>query len=578
MATFKRSVDGRRPATEIILLSGARLQSCRFSARKAWRHNLDMTISFERIKQRMAPLIDQWRQEKGPGGSVVVTVEDETILAEAFGLADIERVRPFTCDTSFAIASVTKQMTGLLVLMLEREGAIRLDAPALNYLNDFSDLPEDISIRDLCRHRTGLWDHIHLAILMGGWLRDEIDNQKIHALIKRLSFQMSASGECYSYSNSNYALLTWIIESVAGATFEELCARKLFAPLQMGATQIWRRAGSAPAASALGYVCGERGNYEPVNAKIDASGYGGAWSTANDMALWLRNFAADRLNFGDVSMVLAGITPLNAQLTESYGFGLVSKRDREGRLHVAHSGALPGCQSELAYFPDEKAGVFLHFNQDGGELQSDSALDLILDAVFGRAGARTARLKESGSPAPIADGLYINERLGLGIAAASDHETPRLILLGQDVSALLMDEEEWLQRSSPNAVIASRDASGVAALRLHAESLNVKNVECVLDASRLLEADECAGQYRCAMLGIDMDIVAAGQSLTAHLRGPFSWENRISLRRAAGNLFMIDGLSHGRGSAYFRLDAGGRLKEVLVCCNSALGVCFQRLT
>lgn len=537
-----------------------------------------MTISVERIKQRTAPLVDQWRQEKGPGGSVVVTVGDETILAEAFGLADIDRARPFTCETSFAIASVTKHMTGLLILMLEREGAIRLDAPAASYLNGFPDLPEDISIRDLCRHRTGLWDHIHLAILMGGWLKDEIDNQKIHALIDRLSFQMSPTGACYSYSNTNYALLTWIIESVAGATFEDLCARKLFAPLQMQATQIWRRAGSAPAAGALGYVCDKHGGYEPVNAKIDASGYGGAWSTANDLALWLRNLAVDRLNVGDLSMLLADVRSLDNQPAESYGFGLVSRRDREGRRYVAHSGALPGCQSELAYFPDEKTGVFLHFNQDGGEFQSDSALALVLDAVFGRADAGAAPPKASGSAAPIADGLYINERLGLGIVAVSDHETPQLTFLGQDVSALLMNEEERLRQNSPNALITSQDARGAAALRLYAEGFHVKNVECVLDASRLLEADECAGRYRCAMLDIDMDIVAAGRSLTAYLRGPFFWKNRVSLHRAGGNLFTIDGLSHGCGSAYFRLDAGGRAKEILICCNTVLGVCFQRLT
>lgn len=553
-----------------------RLQFSRFAAQKTWRDNLDMMISAERTKQRTASLIDQWRQEKGPGGCVVVIMEDETIFAEAFGLADIDRPRPFTCDTSFAIASVTKHMTGLLVLMLEQDGALRLDAPAANYLTDFPDLPEDISIRDLCRHRTGLWDHIHLAILMGGWLKDEIDNQKIHALVQRLSFQMSPTGACYSYSNTNYALLTWIIESVAGATFEELCTRKLFAPLQMHATQIWRRAGSAPAAGALGYLCDKHGVYEPVNAKIDASGYGGAWSTANDMALWLRNFAADRLNIGDLTTLLAGAGSLGDQSTESYGFGLVSKWDREGRRYVAHSGALPGCQSELAYFPDEKVGAFLHFNHDGGELQSGSAFDLVLDAVFERAAA--APPKASGVTAAIADGLYINQQLGLGIVATSDHETPRLTVLGQDVSALLMNEEERLRRNPPNAVIAPREARGAAALRLHAEGLHVNNVECVLDASRLLKTDECAGQYRSAMLDIDMDIVAAGQSLMARLCGPFSWENRISLHRGGGNFFIIDGLSHGCGSAYFRLDADGRAEEILICCNTALGVCFQRLT
>lgn len=538
-----------------------------------------MTICVERIQQRIGRLIDQWRKVKSPGGVVVVTMEHETILAEAFGLADIDREQPFTCDTDFPIASVTKHMTGLLILMLEREGAICLDAPAINYLHDFPELPGDISIRDLCHHRTGLWDHIHLAVLMGGWLRDEIDNQKIRALIKRLSFQMSASGASYSYSNTNYALLTWIIEGVAGATFEELCARKLFSPLQMRTTQIWRRAGSPAIEGALGYVCDERGKYEPVDAKIDASGYGGAWSTANDMALWLRNFAADRLNLGDLSRLLAGAVSLGDQSTEDYGFGLVSKRDREGRRYVAHSGALPGFQSELAYFPEEKTGVFLHFNHDGGDLQSELALDLVLDAVFDRADALAAptKAKASGQTVSIADGLYINKRLGFGIIACSGCKTLRLTCLGQDISALLMSEDERLRCKPSNAVTVSHDPDGAEVLRLHADGLHVKNAECVLDASRFLETDECAGHYRCAMLDLDMDIVVAGQSLKAHLRGPFSWENRISLHRAGGNLFTIEGLSHGRGSAYFHSDASGRAQEILICCNTALGICFQRL-
>src|SRR5262245_29827711 len=72
-----------------------------------------------------------------PGAVVAVRHGTDTVLSACYGHADLEWQVPVTPDTVFRLASVSKPMTALTVVLLARDGVLDLDAPLRAYLSDY---------------------------------------------------------------------------------------------------------------------------------------------------------------------------------------------------------------------------------------------------------------------------------------------------------------------------------------------------------------------------------------------------------------------------------------------------------
>src|SRR2546428_7757784 len=74
------------------------------------------------------------------GAVTVVVTKDKFLHLESHGLADIAAKKPMTPDTLFWIASMTKPITGVAVLMLQDDGKLNVADPVAKYLPDFANL------------------------------------------------------------------------------------------------------------------------------------------------------------------------------------------------------------------------------------------------------------------------------------------------------------------------------------------------------------------------------------------------------------------------------------------------------
>src|SRR5688572_18893033 len=96
------------------------------------------------------------------GAITVVVAKDKTVHLETTGLADVAAKRPMTPDTLFWIASMTKPVTGVALLMLQDEGKLSVTDPVAKYLPEFSSLktpsgkPANLTIAQLATHTSGL--------------------------------------------------------------------------------------------------------------------------------------------------------------------------------------------------------------------------------------------------------------------------------------------------------------------------------------------------------------------------------------------------------------------------------------
>ncbi len=115
---------------------------------------------------------------KVPGAAVTVVRGDEVLLSRGVGVRDLTQNQPVDPGTVFAIASLTKGFTGVLLARAVISGAIAWDEPIFKYLPSFEvldpELSRTLSVRDLTSHRTGLSELSDALWYQSGRTRAEI--------------------------------------------------------------------------------------------------------------------------------------------------------------------------------------------------------------------------------------------------------------------------------------------------------------------------------------------------------------------------------------------------------------------
>ena len=234
------------------------------------------------------------------GAVTVVVTKDRIAHLETTGLADVASKRPMTPDTMFWIASMTKPVTGVAILMLQDEGKLKVTDPVAKYLPEFADLktpsgkPANLTITQILTHTSGLGEAPGPAAQQAKTLADLVP-------IWLAAPMQYEPGERWRYTQSGINAASRIVEVVSGVTFDVFLQQRLFDPLGMKSTTFYltdeQRARLATAYAknketrALEAVP-PRTDFGPRNRP--PQGNGGLYSTARDYA----RFAQMLLNGG----------------------------------------------------------------------------------------------------------------------------------------------------------------------------------------------------------------------------------------------------------------------------------------
>lgn len=153
-------------------------------------------------------------------GAVLVAYQGEVLLSKGYGFADRDRKIANTPQTQFQIASVTKQFTAVAILILQEQSKVSVSDPICNFIVNCPTMWQEITIHHLLTHTSGIpnYDYRELGIYQSpddtAW-----SPEAFVTVIKKwpLDFQ---PGEKWSYSNSGYIILGYIIEQVTGQPYE----------------------------------------------------------------------------------------------------------------------------------------------------------------------------------------------------------------------------------------------------------------------------------------------------------------------------------------------------------------------
>ena len=176
-----------------------------------------------------------------PGLSLAVIDDGELAWAKAYGVQSVASGQPLAVDSPMELASVSKSLTALAVLRLEREGLLQRDQSIATYLPDLlvgDPRWRDVTARHLLQHRSGLRRADDFRVPCCGQ-PGEFDLQVAVSRIARARLE-SRPGEIFSYSNANYILAAALVERLGGRPFPDFMEKQVFAELGMTNTTVDR--------------------------------------------------------------------------------------------------------------------------------------------------------------------------------------------------------------------------------------------------------------------------------------------------------------------------------------------------
>jgi CubicO group peptidase (beta-lactamase class C family) len=363
----------------------------------------------------------------GPGCAIGVVQAGELTIHRCAGLASLELGVPVGHETTFRVASVTKQFTCAAILMLAAEGRLRLDDEAREHLPELA-APEGaapelaapegaapVTVAHLIHNTSGIRDMLGIMRQGGADLGQPVRPDELMAGILRQRSLNFAPGSRFLYSNSNFLLLGRIAERVSGEPLGAFLERRVFIPAGMTRTRLVEEVGKVVPGLATGYVSRD-GAWTRAPHAFPLHGEGGLVSCVEDLALWSRWLDANP----DLASVLATQAPFGNGVTNLYARGQVV-REYRGVRTVGHGGLWPGYRTEFLRAPAEEVAVIVITNRADADpsLLTHQALDLLLD---GRPGVAAAPVRPDPGIAQAIAGRWLDPvaPMTLDIAVAAD--------------------------------------------------------------------------------------------------------------------------------------------------------------
>jgi len=168
----------------------------------------------------------------GRFNAVWLFAHGDSIFQGATGYRKLRTKDSLRPDDKFQLASVSKPITALGVLLLADRGLVDLDAPVQQYLLDFPD--ERITISQMLSHSSGMGNYMYVTDSIWNNPDSFMTNDEMYCMLAEGHVPAYYEpGQQFDYCNTNFAVLPVLIEAVSGQPFKEFMQSQIFVPLGM---------------------------------------------------------------------------------------------------------------------------------------------------------------------------------------------------------------------------------------------------------------------------------------------------------------------------------------------------------
>jgi CubicO group peptidase (beta-lactamase class C family) len=333
--------------------------------------------------------IEALRQQNGiPGMSVAVTLMNDIVFEQAFGVADLQMQTPLAADAVFPIGSITKTFIATLLMQLVEQGVVGLTDPLRRYIPEY---PHSVTtLQQLAAHTSGLGRdaavNYPMNYSLGPWsdsggrtpLEWYVPSGELLASLSTVELETDPdSGKVYS--NLGVCLLGMALERAAGQPMAQLLAERIFARLDMTASQfVFSHDELLPALAKRlppGYVFTYQGPLTAPAWHLGCAAYsGGICCSASDLARFLAFHLSPRTDTGVLR--LASVQRMRPAHSSGDAYLGWWKGWHAGHDNFGHAGGHLGYLATALGIPALQLGVVVLTNRFSPVRFEDHATDI----------------------------------------------------------------------------------------------------------------------------------------------------------------------------------------------------------
>lgn len=360
-------------------------------------------LSQEEIIANIERTIEQVRADwKIPGMGVSLYKDGQVILSKGYGVKSLETGVPVDAHTLFQIGSVSKSFTAALIAQLVDEGLLSWEDRVKDHLPDFEMydpwVTENIQVKDLTSHRTGMRDDIGTYLGNLGYDRDDI-----YQMFRLMPPAYTFRGD-YQYNNITFIPAAKIIEKLTGKSWEDNVRERIFEPLGMTESTLNGEgfgAALADGTAALPYTFERKGremNIWPMYGDEQSLWWltvvgpaGSICCTPTDLIKWAvfhlgDGKAGDRQLISEQQMNYlhrgVTITSQTPDKTNLYGHCWFIEQTRKCRMYF-HTGTTWGMTTICCFIPEMDFAMTIQVNSEAPSEARHAILRRAIDLFLG---------------------------------------------------------------------------------------------------------------------------------------------------------------------------------------------------
>ena len=313
---------------------------------------------------RIDTLLNAYTNLSQFNGSALVAAKGKVLLNKGYGYRDAATGVLNDEHSIFQLGSVTKQFTSAVILKLQEEHKLSVSDKLSKYFPAYLK-GDSITIKELLTHTAGIYNYTNDENFMKNEITKPKTREQMMALFENKPLDFSP-GTSWSYSNSGYSILGYIIEKVTKASYEEAVHNYIFSPLKMTHSG-FDFTDLKSADKTTGYFV--LNTHDTMKAPIVDStvsfSAGAIYSTTGDLYRWSQ--ALENNTILSASEQNEAYTPVKNNY--GYGWGIDSIN---GKRRVGHNGGIPGYITTISRVPADDVTIILLSNASNQIIQKIS--------------------------------------------------------------------------------------------------------------------------------------------------------------------------------------------------------------
>lgn len=309
-------------------------------------------------------------------GSVMIAKGGNVLIDKGYGYKNFQAKTSNDANTIFQIGSITKQFTSTIILKLAEQGKLSLTDKLSKYFPDFPNA-DKVTIENLLSHTSGIYNYTNDTSFMMHEVEKPFNRQMLFAMIKDKPLEFEP-GSKFSYSNSGYLLLGYIIEKVTGKKYEQLVRTQIFGPLGMTHSGFdFTHLKNPDKATGYNEIKGGSATKSPIVDSSVSFSAGAIFSTVNDLHKWDESLTTEKIL--KTSSIANAFTPRQSKY--GLGWGIDSFH---GKRVIAHNGGINGFLSHNSIIPSDTVCITFLSNVETAQIGqiTNDVMTIIYDLPF----------------------------------------------------------------------------------------------------------------------------------------------------------------------------------------------------